>query len=168
MKVSKEDVIGVLAALEYWFGERDEAAERQRWYEDLAVLAKRVGRLPGVAAEILDPSGVDRVPRLRLSWERARYPIDGLALRQKLLDGEPRIMLDDNSAGADVIAIDPFNLEPGEAALVGDAVAAVLLRLDRIEPAAAPPSVHDLAGAWQVEVEFLHGRRLHDLTLWQD
>ncbi|HZU89777.1 MAG TPA: hypothetical protein VE993_11020, partial [Stellaceae bacterium] len=82
--------------------------------------------------------------------------------------GEPRIMLDDNSAGADVIAIDPFNLEPGEAALVGDAVAAVLRRLDRIEPAAAPPSVHDLAGAWQVEVEFLHGRRLHDLTLWQD
>ena len=28
MKVSKEDIVGVVAALEYWFGERDEAAER--------------------------------------------------------------------------------------------------------------------------------------------
>jgi D-glucosaminate-6-phosphate ammonia-lyase len=168
MKVSKEDVIGVLAALEYWFGERDEAAERRRWYEDLAVLAKRVEPLPGVTAEIRDPSGVDRVPHLVLSWERARYPIDGLLLRQKLLDGEPRIMLDDNSASPNAIAIDPFNLEPGEAALVGDAVAAVLRRLDRAEPAAAPPPVRDLAGTWRIEVEFLHGRRLHDLTLRQD
>ena len=35
MKVSKEDIIGVLAALEYWFGERDDAAERQKWDDDL-------------------------------------------------------------------------------------------------------------------------------------
>src|SRR6195256_6263202 len=31
MKVSKEDVIGVIAALEHWFEERDPAAERQKW-----------------------------------------------------------------------------------------------------------------------------------------
>ena len=31
MKVSKEDVIGVLVAVEYWLNERDEAAELQHW-----------------------------------------------------------------------------------------------------------------------------------------
>ena len=35
-------------------------------------------------------------------------------------------MLDDNSATEDAIAIDPFQLQPGEAAQVGDAIAAAL------------------------------------------
>src|SRR3984957_8241600 len=36
MKVSKEDIIGVVTALEMWFGDRDRVAERQKWYDDLA------------------------------------------------------------------------------------------------------------------------------------
>src|SRR6266536_2325573 len=31
MKVSKEDIIGVLTAVEHWFEERDHDAERQKW-----------------------------------------------------------------------------------------------------------------------------------------
>src|SRR5262249_26357011 len=126
MKVSKEDIVGVLAAVEHWFGERDRAAERQQWYDDLAVIAERVGRRRGAKGEVIEPEGVDLVPRLRISWDRWHYPIDGLGLRQRVLDGEPRIMLDDNSATADAIAIDPFQLQPGEAAQVGEAVAAAL------------------------------------------
>src|SRR3974377_2468021 len=123
MKVSKEDVIGVLAALEYWFEERDQTAERQKWYDDLAVIAERVLRMPGARGEVIEPAGVDRVPRLRVSWDRWQYPLDGLALRQHVLDGEPRIMLDDNSAAENSIAIDPFQLQPGEAVQVGNAIA---------------------------------------------
>ena len=82
MKVSKEDVIGVLTALEYWFEERDQGAERQKWYDDLAVIAERVGRMPLARGEVIEPEGVDLVPRLRVSWDRWEYPLDGLALRQ--------------------------------------------------------------------------------------
>src|SRR6201988_1348029 len=125
MKVSKEDIIGVLTAVEHWFEERDHAAERQQWYDDLEVIAERVRALHGVGGELIEPSGVDRVPRLRVFWDRWQYPLEGLALRQQVLDGEPRIMLDDNSATENSIAIDPFQLQPGEAAQVGDASAAV-------------------------------------------
>src|ERR1700676_5506929 len=55
MKVSKEDVIGVLAALEYWFEERDQSGERQKWYDDLAVIAERVGRMPGARGDVIEP-----------------------------------------------------------------------------------------------------------------
>src|SRR5204862_1002543 len=65
MKVSKEDIVGVVTALEYWFGERDRTAERQKWYDDLATVAERLKQLDGVSGEILEPEGVDRVPRLK-------------------------------------------------------------------------------------------------------
>src|SRR6185312_1442388 len=77
MKVSKEDIIGVLAALEYWFEERDPAAERAKWDQDCATIAARVAEIPGVASEVLEPAGVDRVPRCTIAWDRTRYPLDG-------------------------------------------------------------------------------------------
>ena len=142
MKVSKEDIVGVLTAVEHWFAERDGAAEQQKWHDDLATIADQVGRLPGAASEAIAPEGVDLVPRLRISWDRARYPIDGLGLRQRALDGAPRIMLDDNSATENSIEIDPFQLQPGEAAQVGGAIAAVLStsRQDRMKQPQRPPS----------------------------
>ena len=47
MKVSKEDVIGVLVAVEYWLNERDEAAELRHWHDDLQEIARRVADSAG-------------------------------------------------------------------------------------------------------------------------
>ena len=167
MKVSKEDIVGVLAALEYWFGERDVAAERQKWDEDCAVIARRVAQIPGVTSEIVEPAGVDRVPRLKIQWDRERYPLDGLGLRGRVLDGEPRVMLDDNSATPESIAVDPFQLQPGEAEQVGDAVVAALLVAAQAERAPAPAPALTVAGNWELRVEFLQGARTHRLALEQ-
>src|SRR5919205_1547856 len=74
MKVSKEDIIGVLTAVEHWFEDRDHNAELQKWYDDLEVIADRVAALPDTGSELIEPSGVDRVPRLRVFWDRWQYP----------------------------------------------------------------------------------------------
>jgi len=167
MKVSKEDIIGVVTALEYWFGERDAAVEARKWYDDCAAVAERLGQLDGVRGEIVEPDGVDRVPRLKIIWDGTRYPLDGLALRDAVLDGEPRVMLDDNSATASSIAVDPFQLQPGEAAQVGDAVVAVLrASLTNRSPEARAPAPQ-IAGDWELRVEFMHGARTHRLALRQ-
>jgi L-seryl-tRNA(Ser) seleniumtransferase len=167
MKVSKEDIVGVIAALEYWFEERDPAAERQKWDDDLAAMAARLARLDGVRGEIVAPEGVDRVPRLKIVWDRARFPIDGLALRQAVLDGEPRVMLDDNSASENSISVEPFGLQTGEAIQVGDAVVAALRAVLRSEPATARPAAGAVAGEWELRVDFLQGARTHRLALQQ-
>jgi L-seryl-tRNA(Ser) seleniumtransferase len=167
MKVSKEDIVGVLAALEYWFGERDAAAEARKWHDDCATIAARVAAIPGVSGEIVAPQGVDRVPRCKITWDRARYPLDGLALRQRALDGEPRVMLDDNSATENSISVEPFQLQPGEAAQVGDAVVAALLVAAQAEPAPARAPALEIAGDWELRVDFLHGARTHRLALEQ-
>ena len=167
MKVSKEDIIGVVAALEVWFGERDEAAERQKWYDDCAAIAERLGQLDGVRGEIVEPEGVDRVPRLKIVWDRTRYPLNGLDLRQRVLDGEPRVMLDDNSVTENSIAVDPFQLQPGEATQVGDAVVAVLrASLTNRPPSEKLPAI-TIAGDWELHLDFLHGSRTHRLALEQ-
>jgi L-seryl-tRNA(Ser) seleniumtransferase len=167
MKVSKEDIIGVIAALEAWFGERDAAAERARWDADCATIAKRVAQIPGVSSEVIEPAGVDRVPRLKLVWDREKYPLDGLGLRNRVLDGEPRVMLDDNSATENSIAVDPFQLQPGEAERVGDAVVAALLVSAQAERAPSHAPSLTVAGNWELQVEFLQGARTHRLVLEQ-
>ena len=168
MKVSKEDIVGVVAALEYWFGGRDEDAERRKWDDDLATIAERFGALDGVHSEVLPASGVDKVPRLKIIWDRGRFPLDGLGLRQAVLDGEPRVMLDDTSATDDSLAIDPFQLQQGEAAQVGDAIVSALrASLTNRPPVTLMPGP-DIAGDWDLRVEFMHGMRSHRLALDQN
>lgn len=165
MKVSKEDVIGVLAALEVWFEHRDPAVELARWNADLAAIAARLD-LPGVGTVVIPPKGVVRVPRLRVHWDAAKYGLDGEAVRLRVLDGDPRVMLDDMAVTANSVEVDPFGLQPGEADQVGRAIAAALSAPVVAHPAQAAPKI-DLSGAWDVQVSFLHGERSHRLTLRQ-
>jgi L-seryl-tRNA(Ser) seleniumtransferase len=165
MKVSKEDVIGVLSAVEYWLNERDPAAELLHWHQDLEEIARHVASVPGVSSEVIEPKGVVRVPLLHVKWNG--IALDGMALRQRLLEGSPRIMLDDTSAKANSINIDPFQFQPGEAAQVGQAVANALNAAHNLQPTPEPAAATDVTGNWDVLVQFLHGERKHRLRLRQ-
>jgi D-glucosaminate-6-phosphate ammonia-lyase len=166
MKVSKEDVIGVLAAVQYWVDERDETDERRRWYDDLQEIARQVATLPGASSEVIEPKGVVCVPLLRVKWDG--IALDGIALRQRLLEGTPRIMLDDTSAKANSIDIDPFQLSPGEASQVGKAIANTLIAAHNLHQPATVAAAADVSGDWTVLVQFLRGERKHRLILRQN
>lgn len=168
MKVSKEDVIGLLTAVEFWMEQRDITEEITRWQGANAEIARLVEAVPGVRTEIVAPEGVVIVPGLRIIWDRGRIGVDGPGLRLAVLEGTIRIMLDDHSAKHDRITIDPFGLQPGEATEVGRAIAHVLegARITAPAPLAAPAS--DLSGEWEVRVRFLHGERVHRVRLAQD
>lgn len=166
MKVGKEDVIGLLTALELWFA-RDRAAEHQRWARDLATIAAHVAAVPGCTARLLPPDAGDEQPQLELGWSRDLVGMDGMELRRRLLDGSPRIMLDDMSAGADRLVIEPFSLQPGEADIVGQAIARTLGAAP-VLPAAPRDAAAAVAGDWQLEVALLPKPRQHVLHLVQD
>jgi L-seryl-tRNA(Ser) seleniumtransferase len=169
MKVSKEDVIGIVTAVEIWFGERDHQGEEKKWQDDLAAIAAAVKRNPAVTARVIEPHDVVRVPRLEVSWDKAKIEMTGLELRQALLDGEPRVMLDDMEATDRSVQIDPFGVQPGEAKMVGARLAEVLSGRAKPAEAAKPaPSGLKLAGTWQLTVGFLNGEASHTLTLQQD
>jgi hypothetical protein len=158
-------VIGVLTAVEYWLEERDESAELQRWHGDLQEIARLVAEVPGAGSDVIEPAGVVRVPALRVHWQD--IALDGMGLRARLLDGTPRIMIDDTAATAASVTIDPFQFQPGEAAEVGKAIAAALAAARALKHATEPAPLIDLSGEWSVHVQFLHGQRLHRLCLQQ-
>jgi L-seryl-tRNA(Ser) seleniumtransferase len=167
MKVSKEDVIGVVTALEYWFTERDPAAEAKRWSDDLAAIAHALQGIPGVETEIVPPRWTIRVPTLTVTWDVTHYGLDNEGLRLRLLEGEPRIMLDDMGATDSSVRIEPFNLQPAEAKLVGQAIARALHAAALVPQAAPPEPAADLSGEWDVQVRFLKGARQHRVRLRQ-
>ncbi len=166
MKVSKEDIVGVLAAVEHWFEQRDEAAEMRRWRDDLARIAAEVTSVPGVETRVNEPHGVVCVPTLTITWDPQHLALDGEALRLRLLANEPRVMLDDTSATERSVTLDPFGLQPGQAAQVGGAIAAVLRAAERSRAPEPAPAL-DLSGKWEARVAFLHGERTHVLQLAQ-
>jgi D-glucosaminate-6-phosphate ammonia-lyase len=165
MKVSKEDIIGVVTALEYWIEERDHPGERKRWQADLDTIARKVKAIDGVEATVRPPAGGVKVPRLVISWDRAKIAQGGLDLRQRLLDGEPRIMLDDMEATDRSVVVDPFNLVKGEAEMVGDAIARALTAKPVAVTASAPTV--QVSGSWDVTIDFGDGPATHRLDLTQ-
>jgi hypothetical protein len=102
-----------------------------------------------------------------VSWNPDRYPINGEQLWRALLDGTPRIVLREISAKQNAVEIDPFCLEPGEAAIVGEAIQNILGFERPCVVQTLKPAV-DISGLWSVNIQFLHGHRILRLSLKQD
>jgi L-seryl-tRNA(Ser) seleniumtransferase len=169
MKVSKEEIAGLIAALEYWAEGRDHNEERDRWYRDLDTILREAGKALGISGSIREPKGAtERVPLLELSWDANLYRLDRLALRETLLSGEPRIMLDDRFASDHSVFVNPFSLFPDQAEIVGSRIREALKAAPRTGPKPEPakPAI-DLSGRWTVDLAFVKGSAQHRFDLLQ-
>jgi L-seryl-tRNA(Ser) seleniumtransferase len=164
MKIGKEDVVGVIAALELWFS-RDLSAVMQTWMNDVRAIAAEINAAAGMSAEILPPDEGDKVPMLRVNWNYAEKPLHGMELRRRLLAGEPRIMLDDVSAGEGSVVIEVFSLQPGEAKIVGEAIVRCWKAFEADEKPKTGPL--NISGEWDFEVKFNRWPRRHAVSLLQ-
>jgi hypothetical protein len=109
------------------------------------------------------------VPRLEIRWDGDRIGQGGLELRRHLLEGEPRIMLDDRDATEGSVFILPFSLQPGEAGIVGERIRDALMRgVPEETRAAATAPAASVAGQWRVTIDFVRGQAVHALDLRQD
>jgi uncharacterized pyridoxal phosphate-dependent enzyme len=170
MKVGKEEIIGLLAAVELWF-ERDHASEWRQWESWLATIAEHVKRAPGVTTEITHGSDFTlHCPTLLVRW--ADEPaITGEAVKKLLEQGTPRIFVGESAgdwqqSGHNSLTIRPLTLQPGEERLVA-------VRL--YEALAAPARKNeqprtqtgDVSGSWKVYIEFVSGNAEHGFSLQQ-
>lgn len=159
LKVSKEEIAGLVAAVELWASSRDLDKELAWWRGELKVLAAAAEKCPGVRCEMIDWKGPEEpTPRLKVKWDRGLIGIDGPMLRQRLVDGDPSVQVDDRFAVEDSITILPLNLQPGEALIVGQRIAAELGAAPaRAGNDPAPAAAVDLSGRWRLSLVLAGG-----------
>jgi uncharacterized pyridoxal phosphate-dependent enzyme len=172
MKVGKEEIMGMLAAVEMWF-KRDHQAEWKRWESWLDSIAKGVTRVAGVDTEVIQgPELTLNCPTLVVRWDGAKLGITGEEVKKLLEEGNPRVFLGEATGNrqepiASSVTIRPLTMEPGEERAVADRLYDVLSSAPRvIVPARRAASV-DLAGLWGVHIEFICGSAEHTFLLRQ-
>ncbi len=102
MKVGKEEVIGLLTAVETWM-KTDLNTLNREWNARVERIAKLVKTVPGVETEISIPTDGNRYPTLHVSWDEAKWGYTVKDCVQALRMGDPVIEI----AGADNPSIVP-------------------------------------------------------------
>jgi L-seryl-tRNA(Ser) seleniumtransferase len=90
MKVGKEEIVGILAAVEYW-SHADLAALNKEWSSRVERIAKLVQTVPGVTTTIEIPEGGNSFPTLTVMWDENKFGLTVAQCDQHLREGEPRI-----------------------------------------------------------------------------
>jgi seryl-tRNA(Sec) selenium transferase len=90
MKVGKEEIVGILAAVEYW-SHADLGALNKEWSSRVERIAKLVQTVPGVTTSIEIPEGGNSYPTLTVMWDETRFGLTVAQCDQHLREGEPRI-----------------------------------------------------------------------------
>jgi L-seryl-tRNA(Ser) seleniumtransferase len=170
MKVGKEEIIGMLMAVEMWV-RRDHKAEWARWLSWLDHIAKRVSRIDGVTTDVRQPTELsNRSPSLAVRWDPSRIDITGAEVSRLLYETEPRIALGGGGRGRGIagVSVTAYMMSPGDEKIVADRLHAVLSAPPKM-PAVNPPDppATDLSGRWDVHIEFTGSTSEHTLHLRQ-
>jgi len=127
MKVGKESVIGLIAALEAW-EKRDHAAVRAREDRHLALWRAALEGRPGIRAETLPDPTANPLDRLRVHVDPAAAGVSACDLATALAAGDPPVIVRDHHAENGFFDLDPCNLHDGEAEVVADRLVQTLAR----------------------------------------
>jgi L-seryl-tRNA(Ser) seleniumtransferase len=114
MKAGKEEIMGLLAAVEQWVV-RDHEAEWLQWERRLSVIETAVKRVETVTTRIEQPGRSNVAPVLAIAWDPEAVGVSPEDVRRRLSSGDPRIELATHGAGVSVM---PYMMEPGEDAIV--------------------------------------------------
>jgi D-glucosaminate-6-phosphate ammonia-lyase len=175
LKVGKEEIMGMLAAVEMWV-KRDHEAEWKQWVAWCDQIAATVKKVDGVTTSMSDPrEGLsNRTPQLNIKWDGAKLGITGSEVHKLLTDTEPRIILASGNGTrpgnmASTVSVVPYMLMPSDVKVVADRLHEVLSKPPKFEnpPEPQPPSV-TVAGQWTAKLEYGRGSAVHNIVFEQN
>jgi L-seryl-tRNA(Ser) seleniumtransferase len=135
MKVAKEEIVGLVAAVD-WFLKQDDAAMQNEYQSRADRIAKSLSSLPTLQTQVFVPEVANHVPHLLITYDQNRIKITGAEVKQKMRDGKPRIELNPSTGGApasaglpggpNTVVVGVWMLQPGEDAIVAKRLREVL------------------------------------------
>jgi L-seryl-tRNA(Ser) seleniumtransferase len=124
MKVGKESVAGVIAALNAW-EKRDHEGVREREKAALLLWQDTLAALPGIEATIVPDPTDNPLDRLQVDiLPESGFTASGLAAA--LAAGDPPVIVRDHETERGHFFLDPCNLHPGEADIVAGRLLATI------------------------------------------
>jgi L-seryl-tRNA(Ser) seleniumtransferase len=118
LKVSKEDMVALWAAVERYV-RIDHEAELREWERRLGELEKLLSGIPTVTTQRFVPPIANHVPHLLVFWDESRVRIDRDQVTKKMAEGNPSIALGRVSGTGDRgLLISVFQLKSGEEQVV--------------------------------------------------
>ena len=137
MKVAKEQIIGMVAAIDWFLSQTDEGmqAEFRRRAERIAAHLRDI---PTLTHEVIVPAVANAVPHLVIRYDQTRVKKAPLEVAQILREGTPAIELNPSTGrkpasaglpgGEDTILVGVWMLQPGEDLIVARCLRDVLLK----------------------------------------
>jgi L-seryl-tRNA(Ser) seleniumtransferase len=136
MKVAKEEIVGLVAAVD-WFLSQDDAAMEAEYRKRAERVAEQLKNIPTLQTQIFIPAvAANHVPHLLITYDQNRVKITGAEVMQKMREGKPRIELNPSTGGApasaglpggaNTIVVGVWMMQPGEDLIVAKRLRKVL------------------------------------------
>jgi L-seryl-tRNA(Ser) seleniumtransferase len=120
MKVGKEDMVALLAAVERYV-RLDHKAEWREWERRLGVIEAALKDVPTLECERIVPAIANSVPHVILTWDENRLGVTREQLTKELAAGDPPVLIGRVSGTGDKgVLISVFVLQEGEDRIVAE------------------------------------------------
>jgi uncharacterized pyridoxal phosphate-dependent enzyme len=136
MKVAKEQIVGMVAAIDWLLEQSDEANEKE-YLRRAKIIGQVVKHVPTMKVSVFTPEVANHVPHLILTYDPAVVGITPKQVQERLRSLNPSIELNPSTgsttasngmpAGPNALVVGTWMLLPGEAELVGYQIRAALL-----------------------------------------
>jgi seryl-tRNA(Sec) selenium transferase len=168
-KVGKEEMMGMLAAVEAWT-KRDHKAEWKTWLSYLETISKQVSKIKGITTSVEEPTELsNRSPRLKISWDPDAFHITGDEVAENFARTKPRIAIgSSNGPRTTSLHITTGQMQPGNDKVVAERIYSLLSekRNPRSTSMAAPTV--KVSGLWDVTVEYFTSKSENKWIIEQD
>ena len=121
-KVGKEEIVGMIKALEIYLNEDHDALTKE-WWSRLDKISADVTKVPGVSTAYFVPDVANHVPHVQINWDPRRIALRPREAAGLLRKGTPSIVVESTETG---LAMNSFMLQPGEDAIVGAKISELL------------------------------------------
>jgi uncharacterized pyridoxal phosphate-dependent enzyme len=156
MKVGKEEIIGLLTAVETWL-KSDLSALNREWNARVERIATLVKTVPGVETDISIPTDGNRYPTLHISWDHGKWgytvkdcvqalrtgdPVievagaDNPSIVPAVREGNPKPKSKGSASGSSKLELVSSTIQPNEVLIVGQRLRELLSAAQKAAPAA--------------------------------
>jgi L-seryl-tRNA(Ser) seleniumtransferase len=122
-KVGKEEIIGMVKALEIYLREDHDALAKE-WQDRLGRISAELTKIPGVSTSFFTPDIANHVPHMQISWD-TKISVTPQQVSKSLRSGKPSIVIG-GGEGRPGLTMCSFMLQPGEDKIVAEQLSRVL------------------------------------------